>query len=138
MINPITGGCACGAIRYQADAEPLMMLKCHCRDCQRITGGPYVPALIFPFSKFRVTRGAIQKYATEGQGGGHNMRGFCPTCGSRLTGAESEAKGIVGVVASSLDDPGIFQAQLEIFVSDAQPWDLLDPKTPKHAGHFRG
>lgn len=36
---PFTGGCVCGAVRYGCTAEPVMMFKCHCRDCQRVTGG---------------------------------------------------------------------------------------------------
>jgi hypothetical protein len=44
MKLPFTGGCACGAIRYECNAEPIMMGKCHCRDCQHISGGPFVPS----------------------------------------------------------------------------------------------
>lgn len=112
------------------------MLKCHCRDCQQVTGGPYVPAVIFPYQAFRVTQGAVQKHATESEGGGHNLRSFCIKCGSRLTGAEDPEKGIIGVVASSLDDPGIFQPKFEMYVEDAQSWDFLDPGTRKFPRHF--
>jgi hypothetical protein len=132
MKLPLTGGCVCGAVRYESSAEPIMMVRCHCRDCQRITGGPYVPAVIFPYDSFRLTQGVIERYATDSEGGGHNLRGFCPKCGSRLTGAEDQARGIIGVLASSLDDPSIFAPKLETYLADAQPWDVLDPKTPKY------
>ncbi len=132
MKLPITGGCVCGAVRYECSAAPLMMLKCHCRDCQQISGGPYAPAVIFPIKVFKVIKGVIQHYGTPSLGGGHNLRGFCAQCGSRLTGAENPERGIIGVVASSLDDPGIFKPQMDIFVSDAQHWDLMDPNLPKH------
>jgi hypothetical protein len=137
MNLPITGGCICGAVRYESSAEPVMMIRCHCRDCQQVSGGPYTPAVIFPFSAFHVTRGKIQHYATPSQGGGSNLRGFCPQCGSRLTGAENPAQGIIGVVASSLDDPSLFKPTMDFFVEDAQPWDLLDETTRKFPQHFR-
>jgi hypothetical protein len=41
MSTNFTGGCACGAIRYEVSAEPIVMFNCHCRDCQKTTGGPY-------------------------------------------------------------------------------------------------
>jgi len=41
MFTPFSGGCACGAIRYECAAEPLYMVNCECRDCQRATGSAY-------------------------------------------------------------------------------------------------
>lgn len=38
---PFTGGCACGAIRSDCSAAPLLVWKCHCRDCQRATGSAF-------------------------------------------------------------------------------------------------
>jgi len=50
MKIPFTGGCECGAVRYECSAEPMMMFKCHCRDCQRVTGGAFVAGLLVPMS----------------------------------------------------------------------------------------
>ena len=131
MTIPITGGCVCGAVRYQSDAEPLVMVKCHCRDCQLTTGGPFVPAVIFPMAAFRFTQGQVQHFATPSEKGGHNLRGFCPKCGSRITGAEDPQRGIIGVLASSLDDPTLFVPSCDLYVTDAQPWDIMSPETKK-------
>ena len=38
MSKPYTGGCACGAIRYEIPSEPLVMTDCQCRDCQQRSG----------------------------------------------------------------------------------------------------
>ncbi|HXT12263.1 MAG TPA: GFA family protein [Candidatus Angelobacter sp.] len=64
--------------------------------------------------------------------GGHNLRGFCAKCGSRLTGAENPERGIIGITASSLDDPSWFKPAMDIFVSDAPSWDLMEAALPKH------
>jgi hypothetical protein len=57
MKIPFTGGCVCGAIRYECSAEPIMMFKCQCRDCQQVTGGGFVAGLLVPASAFRLTKG---------------------------------------------------------------------------------
>jgi hypothetical protein len=88
--------------------------------------------VIFPYSAFKITKGKLQHYGTPSLAGGHNLRGFCGNCGSRLTGAENPERGIIGVLASSLDDPSWFKPQMDLFVSDAHPWDLMDPALPKH------
>lgn len=132
---PFTGGCVCGAIRYECTAEPLMMFKCHCRDCQQVTGGGFVPGLLIPISEFRLTKGELRYHFTPSAAGGKHKRGFCPECGSRITGGESDRRPpeFIGITAGSLDDPGWFKPQMDFFTSDAQPWDGMDPSIPKFA-----
>jgi hypothetical protein len=133
MKIPFTGGCACRAIRYECTAAPIMMFKCHCRDCQHVTGGGFAPAILAPQDAFRLTRGRLRYQFTSSAAGGKHKRGFCPDCGSRVTGGESDERpsGFVGVTAGTLDDPSWFQPQMDIFVSDAQSWDQMDPAIPK-------
>ena len=134
MKITLTGGCVCGGVRYEGAAESaeLVMFRCHCRDCQHITGGPYAPVVFMPRTAFKLTRGAIKHHVTPSAMGGEHKRGFCADCGSRLTGGEGMDSGGIGVTASSLDDPTLFRPQFDIWVHDAQPWDLLDPTVTKH------
>ena len=128
-----TGGCQCGAVRYEFTAAPaeLMMFKCHCRDCQRVSGGPYAPVVYIPATAgtLSIVRGRVKHHFTPSETSGQHKRGFCADCGSRLTGGES-AHGI-GVTASSLDDPALFQPAAETWLCDAQPWDPLLPGLPR-------
>ncbi len=129
MAKTITGGCACGAIRYECNAKPIVMFNCQCRDCQRVSGGPYTAVVYVPAKAFKITKGSPHYYNTPSEAMGHNKRAFCPECGSRLFGGITEEG--QGITASSLDDPRLFHPQFEIFVSDAQPWDHMDPKLRK-------
>ena len=133
MKIPFTGGCACGAIRYECSAEPIMMFKCHCRDCQQVTGGAFVAGLLLPASAFRLTKGQLRYHFTPSMAGGKHKRSFCPECGSRITGGESdrEPAKYIGVTAGSVDDPSWFRPQMDFFVSDAQPWDQMDSAITK-------
>src|SRR2546428_526017 len=67
MTAPLTGGCTCGAVRYECTAEPVMAFNCHCRDCQRATGGAYVPAVVVPRNALRVT-GEVKDFGVRGGG----------------------------------------------------------------------
>ena len=89
---PFTGGCVCGAIRYECTAEPIMTFKCHCHDCQRVTGGGFVAGLLVPASAFRLTKGQLRYHFTPSAAGGRHKRGFCAECGSRLTGGEPDER----------------------------------------------
>lgn len=122
---PIAGGCSCGAVRYECTAEPILMFKCHCRDCQHVSGSAYMPVVYVQKADFKVTKGSIRRHETQSARGGTNRRGFCADCGSRLTGGESE-RGI-GIAAGSLDDPTLFKPTMHIHVVDVEPWDTLEP-----------
>src|SRR5690348_147405 len=120
-LTPFSGGCACGAVRYECTARPLAMFNCHCKTCQKVTGGAYTPVLIVPAKAFRMTQGTLRYHFTDRVGGGNHKRGFCGDCGSRITGAETDQPGrIVGITASSLDDSSWFKPQFDIFASHAQ------------------
>jgi hypothetical protein len=59
---PLTGGCLCGAIRYESGGEPSFALLCHCRDCQRQSGSAYAAGLRVAASGFWVTQGEPKFY----------------------------------------------------------------------------
>jgi hypothetical protein len=63
--KPFTGGCVCGAIRYECTAEPVAMFRCYCRDCQRASSdaGNYV--VIVPAISFKFTRGPALPFHSE-------------------------------------------------------------------------
>ena len=106
MKLPFTGGCACGAIRYEINAEPIVMFNCHCRDCQRVSGGGFAAAVLVPVESFRLTRGQTRYHFTSSIARGKHKRGFCTDCASRVTGGEFEEQSqFVGILAGTLDDP---------------------------------
>lgn len=129
------GGCYCGKIRYICRAVPTATINCHCRDCQRLGGGAYAPIVVVPLQAVTITQGELKRHATARLNGRENVRGFCASCGSRLTVGENPARNIVGLLAASLDDPSEFRPTMDIFTEDAQPWDTMDANLPKHRRH---
>lgn len=110
------------------------MFQCHCRDCQRASGGIGAFPLLVAKESFKFTKGTPRYHFTQSQMGFQHKRGFCPECGSRLTGGENAdgSSPFVGVNAASLDDPGWFRPNYHIFASDAQPWDQMDSAIPRY------
>jgi hypothetical protein len=133
MKLPFSGGCDCRAIRYECTAGPLEMFQCHCRDCQHASGGVGAFAILMPKEFFKFTKGTPRYHFTQSEMGFQHKRGFCPECGSRLTGGENAdgSSPFVGINAASLDDPSWFRPKYHIFVCDAQPWDQLNPAIPR-------
>jgi len=60
-----SGGCECGAIRYECSAEPIVMFNCHCRACQQISGGPDVPVVLLPADSFKP--GGVEAFSQKPQ-----------------------------------------------------------------------
>jgi len=127
-----TGGCLCGAVRYESVGEPLFSLLCHCRDCQHQSGGAYVAAMRVPAAGFRITKGEPKVYVSASDAGNEVMREFCPECGCPLFIRVSARPDIVGLRVGSLDEPGEFRPEADIFVKSAQPWDYMNPDLPKY------
>ena len=132
MAQKISGGCACGAIHYECSADPIVMLNCHCRDCQRASGSAYAAVVAVPKSAVQV-RGEPRYYKVVGKAGKAIERGFCPTCGSQLTVKLERLPDAMGLQAGSLDDPSIHRPKMDVFTSSAQPWDHMNPNIQKHA-----
>lgn len=129
-MEPMTGGCACRAIRYEIRAEPIRMLKCHCRDCQRASGSAYAALMVVPKETFRV-EGELRYFELIGGSGMPISRSFCPQCGSPVVVMLAAVPEVVVIQAASLDDPSRFTPTYELFTSCAHPWDLMLPDTEK-------
>lgn len=132
MSKKLSGGCACGAIRYECDADPVVMLNCHCRDCQQASGGAYAAIVAVPEAAVRI-QGQLRQYKVIGQAGRATERGFCPTCGSQMTVKSERLPDVLGLQAGSLDDPSAYRPGMDVFTSSSQPWDTMDPEVQKHA-----
>jgi len=131
MNLPIKGGCICGAVKYEIDAEPIGAGNCHCRSCQKSVGTAYTPVLFVPYESLKIT-GLYKEYPTIADSGNTMNRGFCPQCGTSLFGRNSGSDKIRPVNAATLDDPSVYQPHMDFWVSAAQPWDIMNPELQKY------
>jgi hypothetical protein len=127
-----TGGCLCGAVRYECSGEAVFSLLCHCRDCQRQSGSGYIAAMRVPSASFRIVKGTPILYRAKADSGNEITRAFCGTCGGALYVQVSTRPDIIGLRVTTLDDPSGFRPDANIFVKSAQPWDHMDPAVPQY------
>jgi len=115
----ITGGCHCGAIRYQAEGEALNHALCHCTDCRRHAGAPMVGWTMYPRERVVVTKGTPKVYASSQAG----RRYFCADCGTGLFFSNDVVlPGLLDIQSATYDDPDAVPVQAHIQVADRIGW----------------
>jgi hypothetical protein len=121
-----TGGCLCGALRYEAKGEPLNAGHCYCGDCRKASGSGFIPFMGFSSQAVSFS-GEARQFICRSIRGGDAVRNFCPVCGGLVFG------GLVGqdeshtIYAGSLDEPTRFQPTIAIFNRDRPAWAILPP-----------
>jgi hypothetical protein len=124
MDDAITGGCLCGAVRYEARGEPAYAGFCFCNDCRRASGSGYIGFMGFPAEVLTIT-GDVLVHSHKLSDGRIADRNHCAVCGSLVYG------GVVGqasghtIYAGSLDDPSRFKPTMAIFGCEKAPWVVV-------------
>ena len=131
MVNA-DGGCLCGAQRYRLHGRPARVTICHCRFCQRATGGAYMVEPIFDKSKFKILKGAPKIYEHQSEGSGKQVYvNFCPNCGTKLFLTFERFTDVVGVYGGTFDNPNWYERTAEntkqIFLGVAQNGSVILP-----------
>jgi hypothetical protein len=128
---PITGGCGCGAVRFEVTEPLLPGGYCHCTRCQRRTGtAASINAILAPGS-LRIVKGEDRLRAWRPEGGNEKL--FCVECGSALFTRRPGDSDMAAIRLGSFDrDPGVRPAWRQ-FVAYAAPWDPIpDDGLPRY------
>lgn len=130
----VEGGCYCGALRYEIDAEAVANMQCHCRQCQHLTGGSANVFVGVPESGFRYTKGTPKQYRRPDLET-PVTREFCGECGTPILSKAPPLPGINLVKLGSLDEPTAFgNPQAAIFTAEKQPFHVIAGDMPQFEG----
>ena len=124
-LKAISGGCLCGALRYEASGEPFNVTHCHCVDCRRGSGAPFVTWASFRRAEFQFTTGEPATLDWSGR-----RRLFCAHCGTPLAFAAGPETDEVDVTVCSFDHPEIHQPADHTWAEDQLPWVQLADDLP--------
>lgn len=126
----LTGGCNCGAIRFEVSASPLAVIACHCTQCRRQSGAAYSINLIVRASSMEVT-GTPDTWQDNDTGSGAPLaREHCGTCGSPIRSVPSAAPKFLALKAGTLDQPGAFAPTMHIWTRSKLPWVTIPDELP--------
>lgn len=125
------GGCLCGQVRWRATAEPANVRICHCRLCQKATGGPFFARAIFLAGDFERT-GETTAWPTSPR----IDRLSCARCGAPMFALPKDPPARIGVSLAILDAPDALRPDCHIWTSAKRAWITIDDGLPQHAEGF--
>lgn len=122
-----TGGCRCGAVRFEVTAEPHFSGYCHCTDCRRATGAPVSAFVGFMVEEVALAGDTMLTYAN-----GPVTRSFCGTCGSPIAYADERLAGHIYFMLGAMDMPAYFRPAQHAFVREQLPFVHMPDGLPRH------
>jgi hypothetical protein len=122
-----TGGCHCGAVRFQVHGQPKWTAHCHCESCRRSTGAAFATWAGFPTDNFVLLKGKPKGFASS-QG---VTRGFCGACGTPLTYEGTRWPGEIHALVCTFDDPGSFAPGAHVNTAEKVAWLHIGDELPR-------
>lgn len=124
-----SGGCRCGAVRFEARAEPHHVSFCHCVDCRRASGAP-----VSAFVGFRTDEASVRGEALRSFHNGPVARSFCGACGSPIAYMDERLGGHVYFMLGVMDRPEDFKPTLHAWVGQQLPFVHMPDGLPRLPG----
>lgn len=130
MTERISGGCACGAVRYELKSAPFDAGWCHCRICQLTSGAPAMVFASVPTDDFVFTAGADKVKSFKSSSFGHRL--FCGECGTPLLMRVDHQPETADFSVATLDDPDAVAPGFHIFYESKVDWFETADDLPRH------
>jgi hypothetical protein len=125
------GGCACGALRYRIEREPLFVHCCHCTRCQRETGGPFAHHAIVESAAMALLAGAPAFVPVPADSGRRHWVARCAACRTAVWNEWGSRRAAVRYVrVGTLDEPARCPPLAHIFARSRHPWLQLGTEAP--------
>jgi len=129
-----TATCTCGQLSIVMEGEPDAVLICHCRACQKATGGPFGVGTYWPASAVAEIRGRSSSYARHSDAGRTLTNHFCPTCGGRLFWYADFVPHGIGVAIGNFESADFPAPTDEYWTVRKRPWVEFSCSPTSHPG----
>ena len=135
MKLPLTGGCQCGALRYEIRAEPMTLYVCHCTECQRQSGAAFGMSLMVARPSLVYVSGTPRRWSRTADSGRVIESDMCEACGVRPVNHPKTNDKVSIVKPGTLDDTGWLHPVGHIWTKSAQPWVPIPKDRVIHEAH---
>ena len=116
-----TGGCQCGAVRFESSGEPVRAMGCHCTTCKRRTGAPYGIGVYFKEEDITFLQGDLNQFEFHSDTTGRWIRNdFCPNCGTTISWTTQMRPGLRAIAGGSYDNPDWYTVEAHIWTRSAR------------------
>lgn len=132
MTAHYSGGCACGAVRFEMNDAPIYQGHCQCRKCQHMTGTGHSTMIVFRRDTVKIT-GPLSNWGFVADSGQTTLRHFCPTCGSPIYSRAALRDDLLAFNGGNFDQASSLKPEAVCYTSTGPAWDYLDPALPKFA-----
>ena len=137
VVLPLTGGCNCGAVRYEVTAPLVIASYCHCKRCQRRTGAAASPSAHPAPGSFHIIEGQDRLKHWKPDDGGEKW--FCSVCGSSIFARNDKHPEWIGVRMGTFDRDPEVRPSVRSWVGSAAPWEPIpDDGLPRHVASRYG
>ena len=126
-----TAHCCCGSLRAEALAEPIVVAACHCTECQRRTGVPFLVGAFFAKEHVR-TEGPSKIYVRDGPEGRKVCIRFCPACGTSVYWDSDRRPNVIGIAVGAFADPSFPAPTVSLWEETRHPWVDFDHELEHH------
>ena len=109
-----------------------MTVACHCRDCQKMSGGAFSITMFVKSDTFELLRGELMVFERDADKGSKALCYFCPLCSNRIYHVNPDAPEFFRLKSGVLDDTSQIIPQVHCWTSRAQPWLKFTDDLPKH------
>lgn len=130
-MTAISGSCLCGSVHYESNAEPAMMVTCHCTHCQKQSGSGFSVNVVVPADSVTLSGDTLTTYEDTGTSGQPVLRMFCNRCGSPILSDVKAAGGLYFIKAGTLDDSSWVVPGAEIWCDSRVAWGTAGEDTAK-------
>ncbi|MBT3180026.1 MAG: GFA family protein [Candidatus Marinimicrobia bacterium] len=123
----IQGGCFCGKIRLKAKIEPISVVNCHCDNCKRSVGSPFVTWAVFKKDAISFNSPPPTHTAEN-----RAVRTFCESCGTSIAYWHPDRKDTIDITVGCLDKPDNYPPNKNIWTKKRLSWVQNPDDIPNH------